>query len=65
MSSMMKMWVSFASMGFMILAILTIYVSRYKLKKGFFRFITALIAYVLMISGGLMMAYIVLSGPTN
>ncbi|WP_421379255.1 DUF2768 domain-containing protein [Bacillus salacetis] len=65
MSSMMKMWVSFASMGFMILAILTIYLSRYKLKRGIFRFITALIAYVLMISGGLMMAYIVLSGPTN
>ncbi|MGM0845971.1 MAG: DUF2768 domain-containing protein [Bacillota bacterium] len=65
MSSMMKMWISFASMGFMIFAILSIYLSRYKLKRGFFRFVTALIAYVFMIAAGLIMAYIVLSGPTN
>ncbi|MBM7584358.1 glucan phosphoethanolaminetransferase (alkaline phosphatase superfamily) [Bacillus pakistanensis] len=65
MTSMMKMWISFASMGFMFLAIITIYLSRYKLKKGVLRFITALIAYIMMIAGGLTMVYIVLSGPTN
>jgi hypothetical protein len=65
MSSMTKMWISFASMGFMFFAILSIYFSRYKLKKGVFRFITALVAYIFMISGGLMMVYIVFSGPTN
>ncbi|QHE63800.1 DUF2768 family protein [Rossellomorea vietnamensis] len=62
---MMKMWISFASMGFMFLAILTIYFSRYKIKQKFLRFITAFMAYILMIAGGLMMIYIVLSGPTN
>ncbi|NQD66777.1 DUF2768 domain-containing protein [Bacillus haikouensis] len=65
MTSMMKMWISFASMGFMFLAILMIYFSRYKIKQKFIRFITALIAYILMIAGGLMMIYIVLSGPTQ
>ncbi|MCA1063194.1 DUF2768 domain-containing protein [Rossellomorea sp. AcN35-11] len=62
---MMKMWISFASMGFMFFAILTIYFSRYKLKQKFLRFITAFIAYIMMITGGLMMIYIVFSGPTN
>ncbi len=65
MSSMMKMWISFASMGFMFFAILTIYFSRYKIKQKFLRFITAFMAYILMIAGGLMMIYIVFSGPTN
>lgn len=65
MDSMMKMWISFASMGFMLFAILTIYFSRYKIKQKFLRFITAFMAYILMIAGGLMMIYIVLSGPTN
>ncbi|MGM0751269.1 MAG: DUF2768 domain-containing protein [Bacillota bacterium] len=63
--SMMKMWISFASMGFMFFAILTIYFSRYKIKQKFLRFITAFMAYILMIAGGLMMIYIVFSGPTN
>ncbi|MEI2665052.1 DUF2768 domain-containing protein [Rossellomorea sp. LJF3] len=62
---MMKMWISFASMGFMVFAILTIYFSRYKIKQKFLRFITAFMAYILMIAGGLMMIYIVFSGPTN
>ncbi|MFI8576842.1 MULTISPECIES: DUF2768 domain-containing protein [Rossellomorea] len=65
MDSMMKMWISFASMGFMFFAILTIYFSRYKIKQRFLRFITAFMAYIMMIAGGLMMIYIVFSGPTN
>ncbi|OIU71228.1 DUF2768 domain-containing protein [Rossellomorea aquimaris] len=64
MTSMMKMWISFASMGFMFLAIIMIYFSRYKIKPKFIRFITAFAAYILMIAGGLMMIYIVFSGPT-
>jgi Protein of unknown function (DUF2768) len=64
MTSMMKMWVSFASMGFMFLAIIMIYFSRYKIKQKFIRFFTAFMAYILMIAGGLMMIYIVFSGPT-
>jgi uncharacterized membrane protein (DUF373 family) len=44
---------------------LMIYFSRYKIKQKFIRFITAFMAYILMIAGGLMMIYIVLSGPTH
>ncbi|MGG3739540.1 DUF2768 domain-containing protein [Aeribacillus pallidus] len=61
--AMMKMWISFAAMGAMFVSILAIYISRYKLK-GFFKWIVALLAYIFMISGGLMMLYVVLSGPT-
>lgn len=50
--AMLKMWVSIAGMVLMALAVLTIYLSRYKLK-GFLKFFTALIAYVLMIVSGL------------
>jgi hypothetical protein len=59
----MKMWVSFVGMGFMILSLISLYFSRYKLK-GFLKLITALIAYVLMIAAGLIIFLVVLSGPT-
>jgi hypothetical protein len=49
---MLKMWISIAGMGLMFLSILTIYLSRYKLK-GFLRFFTALIAYIFMVVSGL------------
>jgi len=49
---MMKMWISIAGMALMFLAIITIYLSRYKLK-GIFRMITAIIAYLFMIVAGL------------
>ncbi|AIE60556.1 DUF2768 domain-containing protein [Bacillus methanolicus] len=60
----MKMWISFGAMGFMIISIISIYFSRYKLK-GVFRIITALIAYVFMILAGIIMFLIVISGPTS
>ncbi|HZG70320.1 MAG TPA: DUF2768 domain-containing protein [Chondromyces sp.] len=63
--SMMKMWISFISMGLMFAAIFTIYISRYKIKQGFFKFTIALLAYIFMIVGGLMMVYVVFSGPTG
>lgn len=58
-----KMWISFAAMIFMFIAIITIYLSRYKLK-GILRVVTAVIAYILMISAGLIILFVVLSGPT-
>ncbi|WP_075982140.1 DUF2768 domain-containing protein [Bacillus massilinigeriensis] len=61
--SMLKMWISIAGMGFMVLSILLILFSRYKLK-GFFKFIVALIAYIFMILSGLIIILIVFSGPT-
>ncbi|WP_042355258.1 DUF2768 domain-containing protein [Bacillus rubiinfantis] len=48
---MLKMWISIAGIGLMFLAIITIYVSRYKLK-GVLRFVTAVLAYLFMISAG-------------
>ncbi|MDR7238684.1 preprotein translocase subunit SecD [Neobacillus drentensis] len=57
---MFKMWVSIAGMGFMFLAIMTIYFSRYKLK-GIFRIITAIIAYLLMIVSGLTLLIVFLT----
>jgi len=50
--AMIKMWISIAGMALMFLAIITIYLSRYKLK-GIFRMITAIIAYLFMIVAGL------------
>lgn len=63
-TSMLNMYISFAGMIFMILAIGLIFLSRYKLK-GFFRVIVAIIAYILMLLAGLIIFYIVLSGPTG
>ncbi|SFA98403.1 MULTISPECIES: DUF2768 domain-containing protein [unclassified Bacillus (in: firmicutes)] len=59
-----KMWISLAAMGMMFLAIITIYFSRYKLK-GFFRLITAFIAYAFMIVSGIIIVIVVFSGPTG
>jgi hypothetical protein len=59
-----KMWISFAAMIFMFISIMAIYFSRYKLK-GFLRVFTAIFAYILMILAGLIILFVVLSGPTN
>jgi hypothetical protein len=63
-SALDKMWISFAAMIFMFISIITIYLSRYKLK-GVLKAITAFIAYILMILAGLIILFVVLSGPTN
>ncbi len=61
---MLNMWISFIGMGLMVISAVTIYLSRYKLKNAFLKFISALFAYVCMITGGLIMVYIVFSGPS-
>lgn len=61
--ALIKMWFSFGSMGLMFLAIVSIYFSRFKLK-GFFKWLTAIIAYLFMIVAGLIMIFVVFSGPT-
>lgn len=60
---MLKMWISIAGMGFMVIAILLILFSRYKLK-GIFKFIVAFIAYVFMILAGFIIILVIFSGPT-
>jgi hypothetical protein len=49
---MLKMWISVAGMALMFLAIMTIYLSRYKLT-GILKYITAVMAYFFMIVAGI------------
>jgi hypothetical protein len=62
--SLVKMWISLAGMGFMFLSLGLIYLSRFKFK-GFFKLITAILAYCLMILSGLIILFVILTGPTN
>lgn len=65
MSSLDKMWVSFYGIGFLMISMGMIYLSRYKLQNGFLKFLFALIAYVLLILGFFIMVFTVMSGPTG
>jgi hypothetical protein len=49
---MLKMWISIAGMGLMFLAIITIYLSRYRLK-GVLKFLTGVLAYIFLIISGI------------
>ncbi|MFC4387669.1 DUF2768 domain-containing protein [Gracilibacillus marinus] len=61
--SMLMMWISFAGMFALILAIGLILLSRYKLS-GFLAGFVAFLAYIFLIVGGLIIAFVVLRGPT-
>ncbi|KAA9026135.1 DUF2768 domain-containing protein [Niallia endozanthoxylica] len=63
--ALMKMWISLASMGFMFVSIVLIFLSRYKLKHGVLKAISAVIAYILLALSGFIMFLVVFSGPTN
>lgn len=63
--AMQKMWISFGAMLFMMISLLSIYFSRFKLKNKVLRFITAIIAYILMILAGIIIFLVVASGPTK
>ncbi|GGC87253.1 hypothetical protein GCM10007216_17410 [Thalassobacillus devorans] len=63
-TSMLNMYISFAGIIFMFLAIGLIMLSRYKLK-GILAGIVAVLAYIFMILSGLIIFYIVFSGPTG
>lgn len=65
MSALDKMWVSFAGIAFLIISMGMIYLSRYKLKNGFIKFIFALVAYILLILGFFITVFTVFSGPTG
>ncbi|WP_164218967.1 DUF2768 domain-containing protein [Virgibacillus sp. YIM 98842] len=62
--AMLKMYISFAGMIFLILAIGLILLSRYKLN-GWVRGIVSFLAYVFLILGSIIIFYIVFSGPTR
>jgi hypothetical protein len=59
-----KMWIAITSMVFMFISVFSIYISRYKAKNKMIRFILAFIAYVLMILAGIIIIFVVFSGPT-
>lgn len=62
--SMLNMWISIAGMVFLLLSIGLILLSRYKLK-GIISGIVSLLAYVCLFIGGIIIVYIVFSGPTS
>ena len=62
--SMMKMWISFASMGFMFISIILIYLSRFKLK-GVIKAIVTILAYIFMILAGIIIIFVVFTGPVS
>ncbi|GEL76148.1 DUF2768 domain-containing protein [Tenuibacillus multivorans] len=61
---MLRMYISFAGMGALILSALLILFARHKLK-GVIRFVVSLLAYGLLVIGGFIIMFIVLSGPTG
>jgi hypothetical protein len=63
--ALMKMWISLSSMGFMFIAIILIYLSRFKFKQKTLKMITAVFAYLLLMVSGLIIFLVVFSGPTN
>lgn len=63
--ALVKMWISIGSMGSMFVAILLIYLSRFKMKKGVLKLIVTLLAYFFLIISGFIMILIVLGGPTS
>ncbi|MBM4762133.1 DUF2768 domain-containing protein [Bacillus sp. B15-48] len=62
--AMLKMYISFAGMGFMFLSLITLYFSRYRLN-GVLKLITGLVAYILMFAAGLIIFFVVFTGPTS
>lgn len=64
-ASMQKMWISIVAMGLLALAMFAIYISRFKLNKGILKVVTAITAWIFMIIGGLLMLFVVLTGPTS
>lgn len=63
-SRMYLMWVSFYSIGFMILAIILVYLSRFKLKNKIISSITMFLAVISLIIAGIFMI-VVLGGSSH
>ncbi len=62
--ALMKMWISFASMGFMFISIILIYLSRFKLK-GVLKAVVTILAYIFMILAGIIIIFVVFTGPVS
>ena len=62
--SMLKMYISFAGIILLFLAMGLIWLSRAKLK-GWIAGVVSLLAYISLVLGGLIIVYIVFTGPTS
>lgn len=62
--SMLKMWISFAGIFLLLLASGLIWLGRNRLK-GWLAALVSLLAYISLLVGGLIIVYIVFSGPTR
>ncbi|MGD6815744.1 DUF2768 domain-containing protein [Metabacillus sp. 84] len=60
-----KMWIALSSIAFMFMAVFSIYLGRYKMKSGFMKITVSAVAYLFMISAGLLMIFVVFSGPVS
>ncbi|MDQ0161523.1 DUF2768 domain-containing protein [Bacillus alveayuensis] len=60
-----KMWIALASMAFMFIAVFSIYLSRFKLKSKIWKILFSTIAYIFMILAGIIIFFVVFSGPVN
>ncbi|MCM2988673.1 DUF2768 domain-containing protein [Bacillus safensis] len=63
--ALIKMWFALGSMGLMFLAVVTIYVSRFKLNSKFLKITASTVAYSLMLISGIIVFLVVFSGPVN
>lgn len=63
--ALIKMWFALGSMGLMFLAVVTIYLSRFKLKSRFLKITVSTVAYSLMLISGIIVFLVVFSGPVN
>ncbi|MCE4957076.1 DUF2768 domain-containing protein [Macrococcoides caseolyticum] len=63
-SKMDLMWVSFYSLGLMLVAMLLIYVARFKVNHKILKFVVTLLAYLALIISALLM-FIVLGGSSH
>lgn len=61
--ALLRMWYSFAGIILLFIAVGLILLSRHKLK-GWLAGIVSLLAYIALIVGGLIILFIVFSGPT-
>ncbi|WP_408006536.1 DUF2768 domain-containing protein [Pseudalkalibacillus sp. A8] len=58
----LKMWIALGAIGLMFFAVISITFSRMKLN-GILKFIVTLFAYVCMITAGILILFVVFSGP--
>ncbi|WP_337189778.1 DUF2768 domain-containing protein [Bacillus dakarensis] len=61
----MKMWISLGSMGFMFISIVLVYFSRFKLQNRVIKFIFSLLAFIFMVLAGIIIFFVVMTGPTD